>query len=138
MSTEQRSSPRTDIVASFLVTDYDCDHSSISAALGVSPTDTWEPGDIIAKTKRIRKERGWRIRSILPADQTVSAHASSLLRQLRPDYERLDSIGIYQAWLSFAVRMYGLDRPPLLLDSALLGQLAKLKASIDIDLYNFD
>lgn len=138
MLSEQRSSPRTHVTAAFVVSNYECRHSSITTALGVEPTDTWEPGDLIAKSTRSRKERGWRIRSILPPDQTVRAHASHVVGLLKPNFTVLSSIGVYRAWLSFAVRIYGLDRPPLSLESELLSQLAALKASMDIDLYNFD
>ena len=128
---------RTEIKASFLITGFSCAHE-VTEVIGVQPTETWVKGDRIGKSILIRKSNGWRLRSRLSLRADLERHARHILKRIYPRGTKLLSLKGYQGNFSVAMYIYDSDRPPIVLPAEVVQQMAQLRASVDIDLYNFD
>lgn len=114
----------------FCVLGFAGDPDEFSAMMGTAPDDTWRAGEGIGSARTPQPEAGWRIRSRLPSDADVEAHARWLLDRLPAG---LPANGPYLQ-LSFAIDVYG-EQPALSFSPETIARLAALGAAIDVDLY---
>jgi hypothetical protein len=126
---------RTEMRASLILVGFTCSHADVTAAFGVEPSETWNPGDLLPSGRRHRKTTGWRFWSSLPLSATMEEHAMHLLDQLKPDPVKLAGLDPEEAALSFAVESWNGDRPALGLAHPLMAKLVAMKVDLDIDLY---
>lgn len=119
----------------FLIKEFMCDPSQLTNLLGIEPTRSWVAGEVNPHTKAVYRTNGWMLESPLLEPQKLDPHVDWLLARLPSDLEGLrQTVGRFSAKLYAAVYTSG-DRPTLFLDSNILGQLNRLSASLDLDLY---
>ena len=107
--------------------------------LGVSGGEVWMKGDLISSRTALRhRYHGWRLRSRLERSAELADHVSDVLTQLAPYAERFDQLDrSCDVEMSCLLELYGEARPPLFLSAEIVAGLRAIRASIGIDLYQF-
>ncbi len=127
----------TKVIVEFRVMDFARKPHEVLKELGLSTFEAvWEKGrPRTANAKIVHEENGFSI----AADRrfkTIEERVSRLVAKLIPLKERLKQVcGDYYAELSCVVYVAGDGVPAIHFSDDVLGQLADLKAEIDIDLY---
>jgi len=119
----------------FLLNEFGCDPSRLTALLGINPTRTWLEGQVNPRTNILYRTNGWMLESPLTEPRQLAPHVDWLLARLPGNLE-----GLRQVTAQFSAKVYcsiymSDDRPVLYLDANALGRLGQLTASLDIDLY---
>lgn len=129
-------STHTDMQVEFSLHAFSCNPKEITQALGVTPTSIWSEGDPIPPSKIRRKSNGWSLRSSAAPDfPDLEAHVRWLLSHFPLGLEPLQQVcERWYAELSVVVNLRD-GAPALHLPADLLGELAGIGASVDIDLY---
>lgn len=129
-------SAHTDMQVEFTLHDFSCSPDAVTRLLGVTPTKIWSEGDRMPPSKIKRKSNGWSLRSsATPTIADLEAHVRWLLSHLPHGLDALkQDCGNWYAEISVVVDLRD-GAPVLHLPAELLGRLANIGASIDVDMY---
>lgn len=102
---------------------------------GIPPSSTWRKGETKAKTSLKHRDNGWELKSSLPLESSLTEHINFLLAIIEPGQKEL--IGFTSKYFSLLACAVYFDEetPELHLSNELIGHLATLNLSLDIDLY---
>jgi Domain of unknown function (DUF4279) len=130
---------KSEILVEFLLTGFEVDPEKITVAIGIEPTESWNVGDAIEKTKLKRKENGWALSSGLDKSSELEEHLDVLFEQLQAKWAILTSLcSKYDAEISCTVYGYEAQGPAMHLDKKIVKFIAELNAEVDIDYYCLD
>ena len=126
----------TDMQVEFALHEFPCSPEVITRALGITPTAVWSQGDAIPPSSVRRKSNGWLLRSeASPRVVDLEPHVKWLLSKLPSSLDVLkEGCATWYAEISVIVNLRD-GAPVLHLPSELLGQVAALGASLDVDVY---
>ncbi|MGV0025828.1 DUF4279 domain-containing protein [Phormidesmis priestleyi] len=126
----------SEISASFTLTGLDFEPEEITAKTGITPTKTWVKGDLIHPKAKIQQEHnGWSLQSKLEKSADLQDHVQSVLEQLKPGWRSLIEICSHHfAEIDCVIYTSG-QIPAIHFDKAIVEQISKLNAEIDVDLY---
>jgi hypothetical protein len=126
------------IVTRLLVYDIgEGDASVISEVLGVQPTSVWRLGEpVVEGARNVHRTRAWKL--VSPSDPLNTTPEQSIADLLScfPDptaFGRLPPRGHVQ--VTCAIYAYK-ERPFVFLPAQLMGQLARINADLDVDIYD--
>jgi len=111
-------------------------HESITARLGLKPSDSWNVGDVNPKDGKPRKFMRWELRSGLDDTRSLQEHIDILLAFLGAKAPPLRDL-----WLDYHITLQCVGRypasrgPGLHFDRETIRQAANLGIAIDCDLY---
>jgi hypothetical protein len=114
-------------------------HRGLLSTLPLTPSNSWLYGESIQGTLLLRKDFGIVYSSDEASADDIDGAIQSLLRRYSDVCDALivyatKSIDNYDVEISCCVREAG-NRPPAInIDSLLIGMLARLRASLDIDI----
>jgi hypothetical protein len=119
----------------FLVCDFEGDAGTVTKALGVDPTEVHERGERMGPGARRVESSVWRLESPLES-LGLDEHLDWLLERLPADLLALESWAPgWTVQLAVAIHIWGADGPATAVTESHVRRLAKLNASIDIDIY---
>jgi hypothetical protein len=108
---------------------------TITAQLGLQPSDVWMKGDLNEKTHLERKFSRWSLHSRLERSASLENHVRDVLEQVLPKAEQIRRIGTeYQVGVQLVGYFYT-DYPGFCMDRGLISGLAHLNVGIDCDFY---
>lgn len=112
----------------------------VSAALGLSPSKSWRPGDppdAHGIPGKERKESFWRIESRIARDARVGLedHVKDVLAQLEPCFAAAASLSRQHRGLMELVGYFHEYYPGLGFDASTIQRLAALGVQVDCDFY---
>lgn len=112
------------------------DPDEVTRELALAPDFLWRKGALIMRSQRTYAESGWQIHSSCPPSAPVGEHLANLFARLQGKTSRI--LELFGEWeKDFNVIVYGTDRfPELYLDKKTLGQIARLEAGVDFDVYS--
>jgi hypothetical protein len=106
----------------------------ISGILGISPTKTWSRGDVIQKTKMLRKDAGWALIRNFPPETEWSEAIRQTLHAVLGKADMLKHLST-QHLLQVRCAYYGESQPAIYIEKNVLEMLASIGACLDIDVY---
>ena len=125
----------------YLLSSTDLDPDAVTAATGITPTDTWRLGDIHYVTPRLTRYRAysaWRVKSDPAMSVELEDHVGWVLAQLESGWDRLVELGHrYQAAIVCVIDTAEITGPGMHFDSDVIARFAALNALIDIDYYSY-
>ena len=135
--TGQAASPQNRISAYFLFWSKSCEPAEVTARTALQPTRVWRIGDVRqAATGRRHEDNGWRLEGTCSSTDAIEPHVVALLNALEgtaiewrdvcPDGQRQISIVIYTHEYI----------PALYLSAEVLLRVARVGASLNVDLYD--
>ena len=121
--------------AYFTVTG-DFEPDSVTAALGLDPTDAWKKGSRNEATHYERKFSQWSLRSRLPDTEKLEDHIRDVLDQLAPYAERVQSlVGKLQMGVIACVGHFHSSYPGFTLERDIIIAMARMGLELDCDFY---
>jgi hypothetical protein len=121
--------------AEFNITSNQLSPIEITNSIGITPTLTWQSGDFIQKTKLRRKQNGWRLSS--NEDDFVKS-IKLILAIMSPKSEVIRKLcGSSDIKLELSCAIYIVENeeiPAVSFDQGIISGLAKLNATLDIDI----
>ena len=110
-------------------------HETISADLGIEPTNAWNQGDINKKNNMPRKFNSWQLESGLDDTNPIEAHLAELFAKLESVQERLLSLSkscdiVIQCVGYFPASGHGIH-----LDKETVAKASCMGACFDLDFY---
>lgn len=127
------------IAAKFTLTDFECSPREITERLGISPTKTWEIGDLISpRGQREYEFNGWRLDSELHNSLDLEEQLKALLQQLDVAWKELaKTCQQYESEFSFVIYLDNDDGqiPAVHFSPELIAKIHQLNAAIDLDIY---
>jgi hypothetical protein len=131
----------TQIILSFLLSDFEQDPEEITNLLGIAPSLTWKKGDLIhPKAHIIRKFNGWEFKPDLSEDEQLEVKLFSLVDELNKAWKTLIELTNNNCYaeISIVINVYGDNIPAINFEPEIIRKIAEINASIDIDLYILD
>lgn len=120
---------------SFVISNFRCSASEVTAVLGIEPSTTWLAGDIVPGTVMRRKRNAWVLEAHEDRGTSLESQASWLLSKLPATLQELRRRSVdFGTKLSCALYVVD-ERPALILEARSIQRLAELGACLDIDLY---
>ncbi|WP_218081798.1 DUF4279 domain-containing protein [Anthocerotibacter panamensis] len=112
---------------------------TVTKALNVMPTETWEMNSLITERGKIRYHHsGWSIKLPSTGSQDLETLGDTLLDMLLPKWDLLEDIcKDWEAEISCVLHI-GDHPPPVHFSSRFIKAIARLNAEIDIDIYVMD
>jgi len=133
----QDATPTT--AAALVILSKELSAGDLKSMIPIEPDHSWQRGDPIGGSGRAREPfAGWRI-DVGPSAQTPEWQISSLLDRVHSVAERISSaardpqVESVALWLWSAGLRFGIELPP-----SLLTDIAKLGASLKIDVYDVE
>jgi hypothetical protein len=119
----------------FLISDFSCDPDEITAALTVDPSEIYRRGQQMGKGPRRVDSPVWRLQS--PRESlSLDEHLDWLLDALPADLSALRSCtGWWISQVAAAVHIIGSQGVGIAVTEAQVERMAKLGASLDVDIY---
>lgn len=109
----------------------------IADVLGLRADETWKPGDRrTPKATITRRNHGWMLMSSLSKSEKPEAHVRDVMTRIEgseDNFMNLDDCNILVRCV-----IYCSESPEIYYDSALLRQMCRIGADLDIDIYLID
>ena len=119
----------------YLTITGDFDPASITARLGIDPSESWQKGTRNERTHYERKFSRWSLNSRLDKSATLEEHVRDVVDQSRAHAAAIRDIGgEFKCWIQLVGYFYN-DYPGFGLDNDLIVGLASLNVGIDCDFY---
>jgi hypothetical protein len=120
-----------------IVMGYECPAEEISRILGIAPSKTWVKGErVLPEASNVHRENGWVLKSPVDPKATTVEDSIEVLLTTLPDlgaFERLPvGTEIQMTCTIYAYR----DRPSVYLPPQIVSRLARIGASLDVDIYD--
>jgi hypothetical protein len=113
----------------------DFDPETITAQLGLKPSEAWAKGERNERTHRERKFSRWSLNSRLERSASLEDHVKDVLEQALPKADQFRQVGDqYEVGVQLVGYFYN-DYPGFGLIPAAISGLAHLKVGIDCDFY---
>jgi hypothetical protein len=113
----------------------DFDPSSITARIGIEPSESWMKGTRNERTHYERKFSRWSLDSRIARSEPLELHVRDVLSQTLPHAREIRELGEqYQAVMQLVGYFYN-DYPGFGMDKAMISDLAQLNLGIDCDFY---
>jgi hypothetical protein len=109
----------------------------ISDAIGLDCDRSWRIGDKRGNTLIIENTNGWVLNSNSGKNASLEMHIDELLGRLSIHADRIRSLTDHET-VELSCVVYAFSPPALNFDQSVIQRLARLGASLDIDLYCFD
>lgn len=106
----------------------------MGAAVGIPCDKSWRAGDKRRGTIIIEKENGWVIDSNSRKDAELSSQLAELLKKVQPYGAELRALSMNNT-VEVSCVIYADSAPALYFEKDMIGAIAALGASLDIDLY---
>ena len=131
---------QSEIKAKLKIADFECSPEEITEILGICPTKIWRNGEKVhPRAKNVYKSNGWMLASPCdPVNSSVDQQIEPLLSIIKPHidaFEKLPS-GIYIE-LACIIRVADYREPAIWFSADTIRIIAQMRASIDIDVYDF-
>jgi hypothetical protein len=127
---------KSEVSASYLLTNFECDPDKISEILEIQPTEICRKGELIGKTILRHKQNSWELKVQISNSDDLDEHITELFNKLSPVWEKVINLNkLYYAEISCVVYSYESQGPGLHLDNKKLSQIVELNAEIDLDYY---
>ena len=109
----------------------------ITELTGLLPTSILRAGELFRGSSDRRREKSvWEIKWQGDEAVPVGVQVRSLLDSLEESWEKLAELGErYEAWLLLRAYIYEAQGPEFTLEGDLVKRIARLNASIDVDIY---
>jgi hypothetical protein len=108
---------------------------SVTAKLGLEPSETWKKGDRNERTHLERKFSRWSIDSRLERSASLEDHVRDVLEQVLPNAEQIRQVATeYKVWVQL-VGFFHNNYPGFGMDRELISGLAQLNLGVDCDFY---
>lgn len=120
-----------------VITDFSCAPALISELLSIEPSRTWLEGDlVVSQGTRRHKENGWLLEFLQhEAGETPSQLLDRLLAVVIPNMDKFEHLPSgSEVQMSTIIYMHG-GTPELNFSVTQIKSLAKINASVDVDLY---
>jgi hypothetical protein len=113
----------------------DFDPETITARVGLKPSEAWTKGEQNERTHRERKFSRWSLNSRLERSASLEDHLKDVLEQALPKTEQFRQVGEeYQVGVQLVGYFYN-DYPGFGVDQDSISGLARLNVGIDCDFY---
>ncbi|HKP75840.1 MAG TPA: DUF4279 domain-containing protein [Longimicrobiaceae bacterium] len=110
------------------------DPADITRELGLAPTRVWRAGESLTRGGVAQEMSGWRFEHPIPPSIDLDEMACALLDLLPSELPEAAITGNWVTQLTYVIEVQ--DRTPaMFFEDTTLSRLARLRASIDIDLY---
>jgi len=113
-------------------------HESVSSLLGLEPSQSWNVGDTIEGTGRLRNVMRWQLDSGLDDRHPISAHIEALLVLLIPRESQLGRLALENDLVIQCVGHYPPAGHGVHLSREVVRQAARISAAFDLDFYYLD
>lgn len=114
-----------------------CDPAAVTSRTALQPTTVWRVGDVRhAASGRLHEDNGWRLDGTCSATDAIEPHVLALLDELEKaavNWRDVSADGARQISIVVYANEYV---PALYLSAEALLRIARLGASLDIDLYD--
>jgi hypothetical protein len=108
---------------------------SVTAKLGLEPSETWKKGDRNERTHLERKFSRWSIDSRLERSASLEDHVRDVLEQVLPNADQIRQVATeYKVWVQL-VGFFHNNYPGFGMDRELISGLAQLNVGVDCDFY---
>jgi hypothetical protein len=125
------------IHAYFSIWCANCDPAAVTARTTLQPTKTWRTGDVrYLATGRLHEDSGWRLDGTCPSTDAIEPHVVGLLDELERSAVGWDDVCAEGIRLISVVVYANEYIPALYLSAEVLKRIARLGASLDVDLYD--
>ena len=129
--------PQNQIRAYFVFWSKSCDPAEVTSRTGLQPTRTWRIGDVRqAATGRRHEDNGWRLHGTCSSRDAIEPHVVALLNAVERtavDWQEVCADGQRQISIVIYAHEY---IPELHLSAEVLLRIARIGASLDVDLYD--
>ncbi len=113
----------------------DFDPETITARIGLKPSETWAKGDRNERTHLERKSSRWSLNSRLERSASLEDHVRDVLEQALPKADQFRLVGgEYEVGIQLVGFFYN-DYPGFGVDQVSISGLASLNVGIDCDFY---
>ena len=113
----------------------DFEPATITAQVGLQPSEAWTKGERSERTHLERKFSRWSLNSRLERSSSLEDHLRDVLDQALPKAEQVRQVaGEYRVGVQLVGYFYT-DYPGFGIDREIIAGLASLNASIDCDFY---
>jgi hypothetical protein len=109
--------------------------AQITERVGVAPTKSCREGDVIERTKMVRKCSRWELHSRLERTATLELHISDVLTQLDENSEAFKHLSNELGGTIELVGYFHAYYPGLTLEHDAIERLAQYSLSVDCDFY---
>jgi hypothetical protein len=108
---------------------------SVTAKLGLEPSEVWKKGDRNERTHLERKLSRWSIDSRLERSASLEDHVRDVLKQVLPNADQIRQVATeYKVWVQL-VGFFHNNYPGFGMDRELISGLAQLNVGVDCDFY---
>jgi Domain of unknown function (DUF4279) len=108
---------------------------SVTAKLGLEPSETWKKGEQNERTHLERKFSRWSIDSRLERSASLEDHVRDVLEQVLPNADQIRQVATeYKVWVQL-VGFFHNNYPGFGMDRELISGLAQLNVGVDCDFY---
>jgi hypothetical protein len=108
---------------------------SVTAKLGLEPSEAWKKGDRNERTHLERKFSRWSIESRLERSASLEDHVRDVLEQVLPNADQIRQVTTeYKVWVQL-VGFFHNNYPGFGMDRELISGLAQLNVGVDCDFY---
>ena len=111
------------------------DPATITARIGVVPTECWQRGDIHPETRYERTFSRWSLYSRLDRDQALEAHIADVLEQLDAKAEAFAAVSREFGGIMQLVGYFWRYYPGLHFEPQMTEHLARYSLGMDCDFY---
>jgi hypothetical protein len=129
------------ISVSFEIREFDRDPDEITQQVGLSPTETWEKGDILLrgtknpKVKITARDNMWSVESGAESTESVEVHLEKLVKILAPYAAKIVPLAAKHKSMVRVAAVYDGYYPGIELSPRILAGLAALGAKVDLDIH---
>jgi hypothetical protein len=120
--------------AYFTITD-SFDPNEITIRLGISPTESWQKGDLHPTRRLERKFSRWSLHSRLVSHQSLEEHIADVLDQMEQNPEVFKAVASQYEGCMQLVGYFHEGYPGIHFETQLLQRLAAFFLSVDFDFY---
>ena len=107
---------------------------ALTRHIGVECERSWRVGDKRGKTHILEPMNGWLLSSGLIETASLDEHIQKLLERIIPLADRIATLP-GETTVEISCAIYAESPPALSFSSSIVEQMAKLRASLDVDLY---
>ena len=108
---------------------------SVTAKLGLEPSEAWKKGDQNERTHLERKFSRWSIDSRLERSASLEDHVRDVLEQVLPNADQIRQVATEcKVWVQL-VGFFHNNYPGFGMDRELISGLAQLNIGVDCDFY---
>jgi hypothetical protein len=130
---------QSEIKAKLIVRNFECSPEEITQLLNICPTQIWRRGEpVTSRAKNVHKNNGWLLASPCdPVGSSIESQIDSLFSVVAPHADTFAKLPVGTNVELYCV-MYVADyrEPIIIFPSDTVKMLAKLGASVGIDIYD--